>query len=706
MNNTAQTTLSNFYVVQPRTLHDVSDEVEAIFTIDEQQLIFEIHVKKPQAYVFKSQENDNDFTNEHIRIYIAPNADARAVFVFAVNHQKSFFDGIYTEQSGLSTDWNGQWDYEVERNDSYWKVTGSIGWKNFLFNATAETQTIRVGFAKYGNDAQRVLSSVPSHIGHTGFVQALQQINIGVENQSLLEVFPYYSLNHSLLDNNEIQNVGGEVFWQANQHLSVDLSINPDFGQIELNELVVNFSAIEVFFSEQRPFFTHNQSLYDVVGPENLLLVHTPRIGGSSAFEDINSRQITAAARLNYASGQLSHSLLFASENDNDDIRGRDFIAFRSKLNAEHSTWGISANIVDTPSLARRSSVFGIDYFSTISDTFNISIGLVGSVIDATKDTSDIGGWLQSSFEINNTHLHDLTFFVYGNELEINDFGFVQRVDRKQVEYEYTYLLPTTSIGFIEQMTIAAEVEVKTNFANEMLPNQIGLSSEFVAINDALFEIGFEVQTAGKDDLLTRQYNSTNLDSSWVFETVYESPELDFGQLSFEFNYGIENWSGRFFESAISMETELLHNVFAQATVSEYRSNSWLNWEGVNVVNEYEFAESAIDLRLNYRFSEYQEIRLRFELVAGDGIAKSGNSIDKNGERLMLERPNDFSFSEAAFQIRYKYSLSKLSAVFLSYTFGGEFEEDIIGNSRRGLYSRAIANKNEHGLFFKARLQF
>jgi hypothetical protein len=207
--------------------------------------------------------------------------------------------------------------------------------------------------------------------------------------------------------------VGGEVFWQPNQNHSVDLTFNPDFGQVESNDLVVNFSAIEVFFSEQRPFFTRNQSLFDIAGPENLLLVHTQRIGGSSVYEDIASRDILAAARYNISAGNTSTSLLFASENDTQIAKGRDFIAARSKFITQSGTWGLSANLVDTPSIERRSTLLGVDYFVAINDSFEINVGIIGASIQAQKNSSDAGAWLQSSVEINNKHLHNFSLFTF-----------------------------------------------------------------------------------------------------------------------------------------------------------------------------------------------------------------------------------------------------------------------------------------------------
>jgi hypothetical protein len=310
-----------------------------------------------------------------------------------------------------------------------------------------------------------------------------------------------------------------------------------------------------VFFSEQRPFFTRNQSLFDIAGPEKLLLVHTPRIGGNSVYEYIDSRDINAAARYNISTGAASYSLLFASENDTRSAQGRDFIAARSKYITQSGTWGLSANIVDTPSIERRSIVSGLDYFVALNDTFEIRMGMIGSNIHTQGSTSDLGAWLQSSVEFNDTHLHDFSLFVYGDHLDVNDIGFVQRVDREQLEYEYLYLIPNPTVELIEQMVISSEVELKTNFANETLPNQFGLATELFTSNGSTVELGVELLNAGKDDLLTRDFNSTNLDASWAIETVYESPEYVFRQVGFEVEYGIENWSGNFIEAAAIIET-------------------------------------------------------------------------------------------------------------------------------------------------------
>jgi len=695
-----------FHEVKPRTLKTSSDEVTYTYSTDKTAIHFKITVSKPEDYVYRARENDNIFDNEHVRLYLVPGNNNRNAYVFGINHQNAYFDGIYNESAGLSLDWNGQWDYEVEVNSSYWVASGSIPWQNIPFQSDSNKQNIKLVVSKHGNNDQHILSSEPIYIDYTGFFQHLKNIEIETNQTSNVELFPYYSLNHSLIEDGTKHNIGGDIFWQRSQNEHIDITINPDFGQVESNDLIVNFSAIETFFSEQRPFFTRNQSIFDVNGPETLTLLHTPRIGGSSFYEDVDARDIIGAGRYNYSSGNNSYSLLLATESDTEDALGREFLVTRAKVNTANGIFGVSANFVNTPSLERKSTVVAVDYFRSLSDNFEISSTAVFSSINASKNTDDYGIWLQSNYQKDDIHLHEFSLFVYGENLELNDAGFVQRLDRKQIEYEYSMMIPELDSNFIEQLILGFEIEAKTNFDNEKLPLQLGISAEFSTVNDSSFEIGTEWLSAGKDDNIAREFNPTKLDASWLIELGYESPEFSFGQIELETVYGKENWSGNFHEVAIGYNTEIVGGVFSELEISQYQSKSWLNWEGENNVDEYYFTETAIDLKLNYRLTESHEFRIRLELVAGEAQGLSGNTINTAGDRILTELPDDFTFSEAAFQFRYKYTLTKLSAVFFSYTFGGEFEDDKISYSRRHLFSKAIDNKNNHGVFFKTRLKF
>ena len=60
--------------------------------------------------------------------------------------------------------------------------------------------------------------------------------------------------------------------------------MNPDFGQVESDDIVVNFSATETFYSDKRPFFSENNSLFNVRG-SMFRIINTRRIGASPDYD-------------------------------------------------------------------------------------------------------------------------------------------------------------------------------------------------------------------------------------------------------------------------------------------------------------------------------------------------------------------------------------------------------------------------------------
>ena len=56
--------------------------------------------------------------------------------------------------------------------------------------------------------------------------------------------------------------IGGDLKYGVTSNLTVDATVNPDFGQVEADPSVVNLSAFETFFPEKRPFFLEGQGLF------------------------------------------------------------------------------------------------------------------------------------------------------------------------------------------------------------------------------------------------------------------------------------------------------------------------------------------------------------------------------------------------------------------------------------------------------------
>jgi len=94
--------------------------------------------------------------------------------------------------------------------------------------------------------------------------------------------------------------VGGDFKWGVRAGLTLDLTVNTDFAQVEADVQQVNLTRFPLFFPEKRPFFLENAQLFQVGQPQNVDLFFSRRVGLSAAGEPID---IIAGGRL---SGKLS----------------------------------------------------------------------------------------------------------------------------------------------------------------------------------------------------------------------------------------------------------------------------------------------------------------------------------------------------------------------------------------------------------------
>ncbi|MFL5383953.1 MAG: DUF5916 domain-containing protein [Longimicrobiaceae bacterium] len=131
----------------------------------------------------------------------------------------------------------------------------------------------------------------PSRFGHVEGIRA-------PKNRGRMELLPYVLSRASYVtpaqpgspfqsgDEYSVR-VGGDLKYQISSTLTLDATINPDFGQVEVDPAVVNLSAFETFFSEKRPFFVEGSGLFgfgdfwciNCSNVESLSLFYSRRIG-------------------------------------------------------------------------------------------------------------------------------------------------------------------------------------------------------------------------------------------------------------------------------------------------------------------------------------------------------------------------------------------------------------------------------------------
>src|SRR5690606_26615004 len=113
------------------------------------------------------------------------------------------------------------------------------------------------------------------------------------EPRRQLTFFPYASTTWDGIRDDVETRVGAEIFWRPSSNTQLSVSLNPDFGNVESDDVVVNLTAFETFYPEKRAFFLEGQDVFNTTprtqgargpgGPTTLL--NTRRIGSAALFD-------------------------------------------------------------------------------------------------------------------------------------------------------------------------------------------------------------------------------------------------------------------------------------------------------------------------------------------------------------------------------------------------------------------------------------
>jgi hypothetical protein len=243
--------------------------------------------------------NNSQLTSDKLTIILDPYHDHLTRAVFEVNPAGVFGDALGEGGSNLDASWDPVWE-EATRVDSLgWTAELRIPLSQLRFAARDSAQTWGLQIYRRvdrNNErdewafSRKNEDTGPATYGHlTGLV--LRQ------PPREFELLPYVSgqtednaanfgtpLNH--VHTNQMR-VGGDVRYLLGSNLTLDATVNPDFGEVEVDPAVVNLSAFETFYPEKRPFFVSGSGDFDFgrfncmfcSNVESMSLFYSRRIG-------------------------------------------------------------------------------------------------------------------------------------------------------------------------------------------------------------------------------------------------------------------------------------------------------------------------------------------------------------------------------------------------------------------------------------------
>ena len=305
-----------------------STEVRVLYDADAIYVGARLFDAEPAKIVRRLARRDASSHSDEFRVLLDSYHDYRTAFEFTVNAAGVHTDVLYGGDGTFSDkSWDPVWESATMVDSLGWTAEIRIPFTQLRF-ARAETQVWGVRFVRW-IERKNELALYP-FVPRTESGMASRFANLvglaGLETRKHLQILPYAVGSGTYRQPTVLGNpfetpsayrrsVGADVKYGVSSSQTLDATVNPDFGQVEVDQTFVNLTAFEEFLDEHRPFFIEGTQIFDFGGngggvshfSDLPLYFYSRRIGrppqgepsSSGTFQDVpQSTTILGAAKL------------------------------------------------------------------------------------------------------------------------------------------------------------------------------------------------------------------------------------------------------------------------------------------------------------------------------------------------------------------------------------------------------------------------
>ena len=222
---------------------------------------------EPDAIDRRLTRRDQRGMYDQFSVHLDPNLDGLTGYNFRISAAGVQGDMYFYADEKMDEAWNAVWSSAVKVDNQGWTAEMRIPLSQIRYEASESPQTWGINFHRLRiASAERSYYSLISRT-RKGIVSQMGRVdNIRVSRPARrVEVLPYVvsSLERGPADagnpffdgSASAARMGVDISYGLGAAFTLDATINPDFGQVEADPAVINLSAFETFFPEQRPFF-------------------------------------------------------------------------------------------------------------------------------------------------------------------------------------------------------------------------------------------------------------------------------------------------------------------------------------------------------------------------------------------------------------------------------------------------------------------
>ncbi len=263
--------------------------------------------RTPGAIVGHLARRDNDMPSDWLYVGFDSYDDKRSAFLFGVNAAGTKVDIFYFNDTEEDGNWDAVWDVGTRIDADGWSAEFAVPWSQLRFANNRETH--RWGFQAARQicrmDELSFLYPVPrsanQFVSLFGRLEGLERI----PSPAKFELLPYAVGSVDRYgdagddpfrdDPRWSGRLGTDLKYRLTTDITLDMTINPDFGQVEQDPSEFNLTAYESYFEEKRPFFMEGANIFQyrlMFGDSDAeRLFYSRRIGRSPQFSALDSER-------------------------------------------------------------------------------------------------------------------------------------------------------------------------------------------------------------------------------------------------------------------------------------------------------------------------------------------------------------------------------------------------------------------------------
>lgn len=235
------------------------------------------HDSDPKGIIGQLGRRDYSIDSDWFIFSVDPYLDRRSGYAFWVNPAGSIIDKALYNDISEDKSWDGVWEARTRVTEEGWSVEMRIPFNQLRF-PRQKKQLWGVNFQRIIKRKNEKVSFAWVPKEDNAFVSRFARLE-GIENirpGRRVEAFPYsvgqarfrpaepgnpFETGHQYQGN-----IGLDLKAGLKSNLNLDLTINPDFGQVEVDPAVINLTAYETYYEEKRPFFIEGSSIFSNFG--------------------------------------------------------------------------------------------------------------------------------------------------------------------------------------------------------------------------------------------------------------------------------------------------------------------------------------------------------------------------------------------------------------------------------------------------------